>query len=120
MNLMTLSVLYSLHYLSLWVCCNHAVRALHVLAHAWNPEVFCSVISSFACAVLLDAILVIARYNNCFLTVNLISRCLFVMDDTILSLKTQLLEREREIAALKKKLHQVEKVCSRYSEQIFR
>ncbi|XP_048046508.1 adenylyltransferase and sulfurtransferase MOCS3 isoform X2 [Megalobrama amblycephala] len=31
------------------------------------------------------------------------------MDDTILSLKTQLLEREREIAALKKKLHQVEK-----------
>lgn len=45
------------------------------------------------------------------------------MDDTILSLKTQLLEREREIAALKQKLHQVEKVCSRYSvhsEQIFR
>ncbi|XP_051724305.1 adenylyltransferase and sulfurtransferase MOCS3 [Ctenopharyngodon idella] len=31
------------------------------------------------------------------------------MDDTILSLKTQLLEREREIAALKQKLHQVEK-----------
>ncbi|XP_067222738.1 adenylyltransferase and sulfurtransferase MOCS3 [Chanodichthys erythropterus] len=31
------------------------------------------------------------------------------MDDTILSLKNQLLEREREIAALKKKLHQVEK-----------
>ncbi|XDV42665.1 hypothetical protein PO909_011283 [Leuciscus waleckii] len=31
------------------------------------------------------------------------------MDDTILSLKTQLLEREREIAALKKKLHQMEK-----------
>ncbi|XP_067312252.1 adenylyltransferase and sulfurtransferase MOCS3 [Pseudorasbora parva] len=31
------------------------------------------------------------------------------MDDTILSLKTQLLEKEREIAALKKKLHQMEK-----------
>lgn len=37
------------------------------------------------------------------------------MDDTILSLKTQLLEREREIAALKKKLHQMEKVCNSYS-----
>jgi len=34
------------------------------------------------------------------------------MDDTILSLKTQLLEREKEIAALKKKLHQMEKVCN--------
>lgn len=35
-----------------------------------------------------------------------------MMDDTVLSLKTQLLERDREIVALKKKLVQLEKVCS--------
>ncbi|KAK7142846.1 hypothetical protein R3I94_012261 [Phoxinus phoxinus] len=38
------------------------------------------------------------------------------MDDTILSLKTQLLEREREIAALKKKLHQMEQGNSMLTE----
>lgn len=37
------------------------------------------------------------------------------MDETILSLKTKLWEKEREIAALKKKLDQSEKVCNRYS-----
>ncbi len=37
-----------------------------------------------------------------------------MMDDTVLSLKTQLLEREREIVALKKKLVQLEKVCANY------
>lgn len=36
-----------------------------------------------------------------------------MMDDTVLSLKTQLLEKEKEIAALKKKLlkKQLEEVC---------
>ncbi len=36
------------------------------------------------------------------------------MDDTVLSLKTQLLEKEREIVDLKKKLVQLEKVCANY------
>lgn len=35
-----------------------------------------------------------------------------MMDDTVLSLKTQLLEREREIVSLKKKLVLLEKVCN--------
>lgn len=35
------------------------------------------------------------------------------MDDDILSLKKQLQEKDAEIAALKKKLEQTEKVCTR-------
>lgn len=35
------------------------------------------------------------------------------MDDDILGLKKQLLEKDAEIAALKQKLEQIQKVCTR-------
>lgn len=67
-----------------------------------NPEVFCSV--SLLCE----------RFSVCLMIVDF-SLILHMMGDAVVSLKTKLLEKEREIADLKRKLDQMEKVQQLHS-----